>query len=87
MIARGIELDGDVSCVCKVAEEGGGRRNIFSPPLSFPEKKNKKKDGQTASKDGFIFLLRRVVRKWIDFLTSWHLDIKESIDPLIGFVL
>ena len=57
------------------------------PPLSFPEKKNKKKDGQTASKDGFIFLLRRVVRKWIDFLTSWHLDIKEYIDPLIGFVL
>jgi hypothetical protein len=48
--------------------------------LGRKEKKiEKKKNGQTASKDGFIFLLRRVVRKWIDFLTSWHLGIKEYI--------
>ena len=63
-----------------------GADGISLPPPSFPEKKKEKKDGQTASKDGFIFLLRRVVRKWIDFLTSWHLDIKEYIDLLIGFV-
>lgn len=78
MIARGIELYGDVPCVCKAADEGGNMHE---------RRRKKKSHGQTASKDGFIFLLRRVVRKWIDFLTSWHLGIKEYIDLLIGFAL